>query len=236
MSLNLLADHVRPLMADERFRFRCHPGVGCFTECCRELELALSPYDVLRLAKRLGLDSAHFLDRFAVIEQGEDDLFPRVFLAMVDDGRASCPFVDRNGCTVYTDRPAACRTYPLGRGASLKEDGTVTILHVLLTEPHCQGFAEQEEQDVAAWTADQGLAVYQRLNDLLLRLLQHPKTKTGWRPSDAQCQQYLTTLYDLDRFRDELPKATPEREALLADDERLLTHAIHHLTLDFYGD
>lgn len=236
MPLNLLPEHVRPLRDDERFRFRCHPGVECFTECCRELELALTPYDVLRLAKGLGLTAADFLERYALVEQQEEAPFPQVFLAMIDDGRASCPFVGAAGCTVYADRPAACRTYPLGRGASLRADGSVAILHVLLSEPHCHGFAAPEEQDVAAWTADQGLAPYFRMNDLLLRLVQHEKIKAGWRPSASQCQQYCTTLYDLDRFRSDLPATTPARETLLHDDEALLSHAIQHLMRELYGD
>ena len=37
------------------FRFACHPGVVCFTECCRDLKLLLTPYDVIRLKNRLGL-------------------------------------------------------------------------------------------------------------------------------------------------------------------------------------
>lgn len=233
--MQMLSDQVRPLTDDERFRFRCHPGVSCFTECCRELELALHPYDVVRLAKRLGITTALFLDRYAVVEQGEGDLFPRVFLAMIDDGRASCPFVGAEGCTVYTDRPAPCRTYPLGRGASLREDGTVTVLHVLLSEPHCQGFTESTEQDVAAWTADQGLVPYQRMNDQLLRLLHHPKAKAGWRPNAEQGRHYLTTLYDLDGFRATLPHNTSERETLLADNEKLLAFAIDTLIREFYG-
>ncbi|MEW6594896.1 MAG: YkgJ family cysteine cluster protein [Thermodesulfobacteriota bacterium] len=234
--MQMLSDHVRPLTEDERFRFRCHPGVSCFTECCRELELALSPYDVVRLARRLGIATSLFLDRYAIVEQGEGDPFPRVFLAMVDDGRASCPFVSPQGCTVYEDRPAPCRTYPLGRGASLREDGSVTVLHVLLSEPHCRGFAENEEQDVALWTADQELLPYHRMNDLLLRLLQHPRIKAGWQPSESRCRQYLATLYDLDRFRNELPAATPDREALLADDGKLLAFAVDHLIRELYGD
>lgn len=236
MSLGLLSDQVRPLTDDERFRFRCHPGVSCFTECCRELELALSPYDVLRLARHLGLTTAEFLDRYALMEQADEELFPRVFLAMVDDGRASCPFVGPKGCTVYSDRPAPCRSYPLGRGASLKADGSVTVLHVLLTEPHCQGFNEPTEQDVAAWTADQELAAYHRMNDLLLRLVQHPQAKSGWRPSEAECHRYLTALYDLDRFRSELPATTPDRTRLLENDEALLAGAIDQLIREFYGD
>jgi len=236
VSLGLLPDQIRPLTDDERFRFRCHPGLSCFTECCRELELALHPYDVLRLARCLGITTAAFLDRYALVEQGADDLFPRVFLAMVNDGRASCPFVSTQGCLVYEDRPAPCRTYPLGRGASLQEGGTVAIFHVLLTEPHCRGFAEATEQDVALWTAGQGLAPYHRMNDLLLRLVQHPQTKAGWRPTASQCQHYLSTLYDLDRFRGKLPATTPDHDQLASNDEQLLACAVDYLIREFHGD
>ena len=40
---------ILPTATDRPFTFACHPGVPCFTECCRELDLALTPYDVLRL-------------------------------------------------------------------------------------------------------------------------------------------------------------------------------------------
>ncbi|MCA1766096.1 MAG: YkgJ family cysteine cluster protein, partial [Desulfobulbaceae bacterium] len=114
-----LPRNVRRLGDQETFRFSCHPGVPCFTECCRQLDLALSPYDVLRLRRGLGIPAAEFLDRYAVVEKSEEEPFPTVFLAMVDDGRAACPFVTERGCSVYQDRPGACRAYPVGRGAYL---------------------------------------------------------------------------------------------------------------------
>ena len=36
-----------------KFSFACHPDVPCFTKCCSDLDLALTPYDVLRLKNRL---------------------------------------------------------------------------------------------------------------------------------------------------------------------------------------
>ena len=45
------------------FRFACHPGVSCFTQCCRKLDLFLYPYDIIRLKKRLGISSEEFLDK-----------------------------------------------------------------------------------------------------------------------------------------------------------------------------
>ncbi len=47
---------------DTPFRFACNPGVACFNECCRDLNQFLTPYDVLRLKRGLGLSSRQFLD------------------------------------------------------------------------------------------------------------------------------------------------------------------------------
>ncbi|MFZ5774254.1 MAG: YkgJ family cysteine cluster protein [Thermodesulfobacteriota bacterium] len=237
-------EQTRPLAQEERFRFQCHPGVVCFTECCRQLDLELTPYDVLRLAAGLGLPSSTFLDQYAVIEHAENDPFPRVFLAMVDDGRASCPFVSPQGCGVYAERPSACRTYPLGRGAAQKPDGTVHEMYILLTEPHCHGFAEATTQNVAEWVGDQELAVYHAMNDLLLSLLHHQRFQHGMRLTPPQAEQFLFALYRHDRFRAALltGKMTPmpalspeEKQAAAADDRALLTTGIAWLTHVLFG-
>lgn len=204
MSIKPPADQVQPLEAAESFSFDCGPELSCFTECCRSLDLVLTPYDVLRLRRKLGLSSAEFLERYTVVEERDDEAFPLVFLAMVDDGRASCPFVATSGCTVYQDRPAACRAYPLGRGLRLTGCGgrKAQELFVLVREPHCRGFEAEGKQDAAAWMNDQGLSPYNRVSDTLLTLLRHPKIQQGWRPSPSQKEQYLQTLYQLEGFRE----------------------------------
>ena len=73
------------LKPDEEFTFDCHPGVSCFTECCRMLELSLTPYDVLRLRKGTGLTSQELHDRFIIEERGDQDMFPKYYLTMIDD-------------------------------------------------------------------------------------------------------------------------------------------------------
>ncbi|MDG4476866.1 YkgJ family cysteine cluster protein [Thiovibrio frasassiensis] len=200
MQDDLAPEHVHPLNPDETFRFSCHPGVACFTDCCRQLDLALTPYDVLRLSSHLGLTPSVFLHQYALVEQEEGNAFPLVFLGMVDDGRASCPFVTGSGCSVYADRPAACRTYPLGRGAFTTPDGDHHEMHVLLNEPHCKGFNEGEPQNIAAWQKDQELAIYNGINDELLRILHHPRLKDGHQPEAREIDIFLA-LYTLDTFR-----------------------------------
>ncbi len=129
-------DNVTRLCGMKRFSFSCHPDVACYTECCRELDLALAPYDVLCLCKELQMSSAEFIDRYVVIEQDENEIFPRLYLGMVDDGKANCPFISENGCKVYKSRPGACRAYPVGRGVTLKANGGKQELYVLVQKEH----------------------------------------------------------------------------------------------------
>ena len=214
----------------DSFAFACHKGVSCFTECCRMLELALSPYDVLRLRYSTGKTSTELLDQFVIMEQEPGEPFPRFYLTMVDDGRASCIFVSTEGCTIYPNRPAACRTYPLGRGAQRNPDGTVADHFILIEENHCHGFAETATQTPIEYTADQELSAYYRFNDLVARILQHDSIRRGFKPSIKQLELFTLALYDLDRFRVLIEKSeiqVPSANAFEIDnDEQLLEHGI----------
>ena len=71
--------------------------------CCRELGPRLTQADVGRLAKRLRMKSGAFLD--AHLRRDEDG--DTVFASM------PCPFLGCDSyCSVYEDRPKACRDYP----------------------------------------------------------------------------------------------------------------------------
>jgi len=237
MNQPLLPKNVRRIDNDERFTFACHPAVPCFTECCRKLELALTPYDVLRLKKACGLHSEEFLDRYVIMEQEEYETFPRFYLTMIDDGRESCVFVSRTGCTVYQDRPGACRAYPMGRAAIRQPDGNMEEFFVILQETHCHGFQEQREQNAGSYGAEQGLSTYSRFNDAVAAILQHDQIRQRKQLSKGQIEQFVLALYNLDRFRTllfagTLPDTTPldvATQKRLRDDEELLLFAIDWL-------
>ena len=217
---------ITPLPPEAEFTFACHPRVGCFTECCRLLDLALAPYDVLRLKNALGMPSWALLEKHVQLQPVEEAAFPLVYLAMrEEDGR--CPFVTERGCRVYADRPAACRLYPVGRG-TVYRDGRTVRRHVLVREPHCLGFAEPASQDLAAWCADQGLEPYERYEELAVRVLQHERLRQGWRPTEKQLDTALTALYNLDQFRIDWRAGLGQGE-LPAADEDLLVFAVHWL-------
>ena len=240
-----LPEPFQPIAADQEMSVACHPGVSCFTECCRELDLALTPYDVLRLKRHLQLQSGQFLDRYVIIEWEEGQLFPTYYLTMVDDGRASCVFVEKQGCKVYDDRPGSCRAYPVGRGAARQPTGETQESLVLVREPHCLGFNEPQQQSVGQYLRDQGLEEYNRFNDALLPLIQHPSILDGtFLPSRQQLDQYTLALYDLDQFRMDMvegrialnrPLSPAQLTGIAGDDEELLLLAICWLLQEFYG-
>lgn len=241
-----LPKEFQQITADHQFAFACHPGVSCFTECCRELDLALTPYDVLRLKRHLQLSSSKFLEQYVIIEWDEQQLFPICYLTMIDDGRASCIFVQETGCAVYADRPGSCRAYPAGRGASRNDGGSATESLVLIRELHCRGFEEANEQTVSKYLLDQGMAQYNRVNDILLPLLQHPRIQQQvFKPSRQQLDQYILALYDLDQFRREMiagrialqrPLTPQQLSGLTGDDVALLSLGLHWLMQEFFGE
>ena len=238
-------DNVTRLCGLKGFSFGCHPDIDCFTECCRELDLILTPYDVLCLSKELQMKSAAFIERYAVLEQDENDVFPVMYLGMVDDGKASCPFISNNGCRVYNGRPGACRAYPVGRGVTLDENGNKRELYVLVREDHCRGFAEEQPYTVAEWFENQGLIEYNEINDELLTLLQHQNISEGMRLTEKQKDNLLLALYKLDEFRDlvsspgfqeEFKQTEEEIRSVLSDDLKLLRFGIHWLKETLFAE
>ena len=231
-------ENVTRLCGKECFSFGCHPGVPCFTECCRDLELALTPYDVLRLRQDLQMSSAEFIDRFILVEQDENNSWPRLYLGMVDDGRASCPFISKGGCRVYHNRPGACRAYPVGRGSMLDANGKVREIHVLVREAHCRGFAEPQKHTTAEWFVNQGLLEYNIINDEVLNLLQLEQVRQHGSLTPEERDMFLLALYKLDEFRDLVSTSAfqdkyllsrEKRRSILADDLDLLRFGIHWL-------
>ncbi len=240
-----LPENFKPVQSDETFCFSCHPGVPCFTECCRALDLALSPYDVLRLKNRLQMHSGTFLEKYVLISWEEGQIFPTCYLTMVDDGRASCVFVEAAGCSVYPDRPGACRTYPLGRGARRRRDGSTEEQFVLVKEAHCRGFEEEKEQTPQDYIIDQELEAYNRANDAIIPLLQHERIQQGFRPDRAGLDQFILALYNLNMFRQEMsdgrinmnrPLNAIELQALAGDDEKLLQLGVRWLLQEFFSE
>lgn len=234
-----IQEMLQPLV-DGKFKFACHPGVPCFTECCRALKLMLTPYDILRLKNRLGLDSGTFLDDYCDTQVDEQRDLPVITLQMRDDERQTCPFVSESGCTLYEDRPAACRIYPLARATRMhRMHGTVQEDYFVLHEKHCMGFQEDRDWSTSEWIQDQGLDLYHELNNLWMEFITHPKLREGPALSMKQQQMFFMASYNLDKFREFIMKSRflqvfelsdEEAEAVRESDEALLRLAFKWLS------
>ena len=157
---------MKPL-GETPFTFRCHPGVSCFTVCCKKVDLILYPYDIIRLKKALRIDSEEFMQRYARVVIGENPFFPTVMLALTDEGRGNCPFLNENGCTIYNDRPADCRTYPLERAIDrLPEKKGAREYYFLAHHDYCRGHEEKEVWIARDYVRSQRLAEYNVFNEL----------------------------------------------------------------------
>ncbi|MCI5194184.1 MAG: YkgJ family cysteine cluster protein [Candidatus Electrothrix sp. AU1_5] len=141
-----------PLQQGESFQFRCHSGVSCYLDCCHKLELRLYPYDILCLKEKLLCSSGEFLERYTRLGTGVHPYFPAVMLNMVESDDAPCPFLTEKGCSVYMDRPSACRTYPLERGVEKAGHGAKLQSHyAVVHHGYCKGHDEKNHYTIKQW-------------------------------------------------------------------------------------
>lgn len=189
----------------ESFDFHCHPGVGCFNRCCRNLNLFLYPYDVVRLKERLGISSDAFLERHVDTVLRPGSHFPDVLLRMAENAGKLCPFLTPAGCGVYADRPDTCRTFPLEQGLRHDaETGTDESVFWFRPPDFCLGPHAEKKWTVPEWIQDQEAEAYQRMTIRwaeLRRLLQHdPWGLEG--PTGTRAKMTFMAAYNVDRFRD----------------------------------
>ena len=183
------------LTPNSPFRFRCHPGLGCFTTCCRDVNIFLTPYDILRIKRRLNISSEQFLSQYTVTLIPKTSGFPLVVLKMRQDKQKTCPFVGRSGCSIYEDRPWSCRMYPLDRG---EQDGQ---FHRIADPSVCLGLKEKETRKVRDYFHDQGIDPYEEMEVALRKLTSDPRLSREMIENQEIQEMLRMALYDLDRFR-----------------------------------
>lgn len=195
------------LTYDSPLQFECHPGVSCFTACCHNIKIVLTPYDILILRKRLEIPAHEFVLQYTEPTLLERTDMPGVQIKLTEDKKA-CPFVTPDGCRVYEDRPTACRYYPVGMadfhegGSEDDETPKEDKFFFLVKEDHCKGFEEPKTWTIREWRADQGVDVRDEMNKEWLRLIMRRKSH-GFQASlaDAAKRMFFMASTDLDHFR-----------------------------------
>jgi Fe-S-cluster containining protein len=117
------ADH--GVEGSHAIEFSCHKGIACWNACCSNIDISLTPYDVLRMKTRLGITSTEFLKDYTVPYEMEKDGIAGIKFRPIEGGSA-CRFMKPEGCDIYTDRPTACRYYPVALLSMRKQDEYVS--------------------------------------------------------------------------------------------------------------
>jgi len=183
--------------------FRCHKEIKCFNACCSNIDISLTPYDIIRLKNRLGMKSDEFLLQYSFPFELEQGGIAGVKFKPVENGTA-CQFMVKEGCSVYEDRPTACRYYPVGLVSQRKQDEYVDrTAYAVVKEAHCLGHNEDRTLTIDEYRQEQGLEDYDKHGHGWRQLILKKKS-TGpavGKPSKRSLQLFFMACYDIDRFR-----------------------------------
>ncbi|MEE4241273.1 MAG: YkgJ family cysteine cluster protein [Desulfopila sp.] len=232
-------------LGDAPFRFACHEKVACFTRCCKMVEMQLFPYDVIRLKNSIGIDSQQFMHKFTRVVRGANPYFPSVMMKLNES--SECPFLNKNGCSVYADRPSACRTYPLERAVDRSPvPGKRHDFYFLTSHDYCLGHDENHYQTVSQWVRKQRIEQHNLMNDLWSELdtlfASNPWKGEG---SGGEKERFaFMVCYDIDGLRQfvdnnnvlrQFRLGKDQKKGILTDDSELLKFGFEWLKFILTG-
>lgn len=189
---------------DDTIQFNCYQGISCFNACCKQADITLAPYDIIRLKQRLGMSSTEFLKKHTVPFEMDASGMPGVKLRTTDE-EPVCLLMTDQGCSVYADRPSACRYYPVGLMAMRPSDAPSEEHHYcLVEEPHCKGHQEARKLTVAEYRQEQGVEEYDELNREWYQIILKKRSAgpSVGKPSPTSFQFFFLCSYDVDRLRE----------------------------------
>jgi len=130
-----LADKLMHQAHDEVFE-----ETDCLTcaNCCKTTSPAIYERDIDRIAKRLRIKPSQFIEKYL----NKDDDSTYVLKS------TPCTFLDEdNFCSIYEDRPMACRTYPHTNRKRVTQINQLTLENTLIC-PAVQKILEKVEKKI----------------------------------------------------------------------------------------
>lgn len=175
-------------------RFQCRPGLACFNTCCEDVNIFLSPYDILRIKNCLKIPSFSFLEQHTRTLLPGPGKIPIIQLKMREEDNR-CSFVTQDGCSIYEDRPWACRMYPLDKS---EETGEYDFI---VDADRCLGQKEPKEWVIQEWFLDQRLSPYEVMDERFKIVTQYPRLGEAGIDHPQVQKMFRMASYDLDTFR-----------------------------------
>jgi Fe-S-cluster containining protein len=235
------------LSLDDKFQFRCHKGIACFNKCCENIDIMLTPYDIVRLKNRFGISAREFIDRFTVDFAMDGQGMPGLKLK-TREGSTACVNLTPEGCGVYSDRPAACRYYALGLVSMRRKDAPLAEdSYFVVREDHCLGHHEPHVQTIREYRKEQRVDQYDNVNrewhEIILK--KRSSGPTVGRPSQRSFELFFLASYDIDGFRDFVASAGFDevfdldlsfKRELMEDEIKLLRFGFRLLRQVLFGE
>ena len=122
---------------------------------------------------------------------------------MAENQDKTCPFLDDQGCSVYSERPSACRTYPLERAVDRSSSGRPDEFYFMTNHDYCKGHYEEKKWNVQEWLRDQHLLYYNMMDDLWAELdtLFRSNPWRGEGAAGPMQRMAFLVCYNIDGFR-----------------------------------
>jgi Fe-S-cluster containining protein len=187
---------IEQLGIGDSFDFSCGRHLECFNKCCRDINLFLTPYDILRIRRRLKISSQEFLRTYALPLFPPEVGHPVILMRMLPDKEKNCPFVGDEGCMIYDDRPWSCRSFPLEPVA-----GSVPPVFEIVKRDFCMGFGKGRLQPVKKWRDTQNVTFYEQINDEWKKVTHHQNFSSVNLLEGSQRDIFFLGSYNIDEFR-----------------------------------
>jgi Fe-S-cluster containining protein len=135
---------------DNTFQFSCSRCGRC---CYWRDDIMVSPSDVFRGSKVLGIYPLDFISKYCEIFLGGQSRTP--LLRIKSDMRdGHCVLLKNNQCIIHKGKPTVCALYPIGRFIENNHSGDVLQVGYINPGSHC---GHDETHSVREWIASFGL-------------------------------------------------------------------------------
>jgi Fe-S-cluster containining protein len=239
-------ENFKQLKRSDKICFSCKSEYECFNQCCADINIFLTPYDVLRLRRRLNISSEEFLDNYTIQPFSKEQKLPVVVLKLLENKEKQCPFVTKEGCSIYDDRPWSCRMYPIGLASQkIRSEEIGNEFFFLQKDEYCHGISAKQEWTVESWMHNQGVDPYEHFSSLFREIVLHPYFKKGHDLSPQKMEMFHMVFYNLDKFREFIFNSTFLKRFEIAqqtlkvikhDDIKLMEFGVDWLKFCLFGE
>lgn len=184
----------------DKVKFSCHKEIACLNKCCRDVNIFLTPYDIIRLKNALGINSQNFLDKYTVSPFSKEQKIPIIVLKLNEKDKA-CPFAGNKGCKVYEDRPGACRMYPVAENSHDIYNKTNKPFQ-LIEDDFCLGHQEVRKISISDYLHEQGIGKYNEILEYFNKIISHENIINGKALNEQKIGMFYMACYNIDTFRD----------------------------------